>query len=84
MKKFICVRGWKRNPTGEIIEEWQYNKLPDEVKSRNFKEHLEEESKPIVVETPKKVEEVPFKTEQKPTHQKFKPFTLEDLEVKNE
>jgi len=45
LKKYICIRGWKRNPTNDIIEEWEYNKLPQEIKDRHFKEY--EEPKPV-------------------------------------
>ena len=77
MKKFICVRGWKRNPTGEVIEEWQYNKLPDEVKNRNFKEVVPE---PIV----KPVTITEILTAAKSVHPKFKPFNVADDLTKNE
>lgn len=58
MKKYICLRGWQRNPTGAILEEWEYNKLPEEVKQRNFKEHIAE----AIPEPVKKVEWKPRKS----------------------
>jgi len=79
LKKFICVRGWQRNPTGAILEEWEYNRLPDEVKNRNFKEHLPE---PVVVPEPIPVAPTvvapPVVVEPKSTHTRFKPFSVDD------
>ena len=88
MKKFICVRGWKRNPTNDIIEEWEYNKLPDEVKNRNFKEYI---PTPEPTPAPEPAKEVPpvvvpptVVAEPKSTHSRFKPFTIEDSDSKGE
>tara|TARA_R110000868_G_scaffold9099_4_gene46044 strand:+ start:29 stop:295 length:267 start_codon:yes stop_codon:yes gene_type:complete len=84
LKKFICTRGWKRNPTNDIIEEWEYNKLPDEVKNRNFKEYIPTpETKPTSKPEPKPVLEVPVVVappvvEPKLTNSRFKPFAVED------
>lgn len=83
MKKFICVRGWQRNPTGEVIEEWQYNKLPDEVKSRNFKEVVPDE----VVETkavPKVEPVIESIAPPKTSHTRFKPFNVDEVSSKDE
>jgi len=80
LKKFICTRGWKRNPTGDVIEEWEYNKLPDEVKNRNFKEYVPETVKvePEIV-VPEPVKEEPVQpVSVKPVHQRFKTFNVED------
>lgn len=63
MKKYRCVRGWVRNSTGEIIEEWQYNKLPDEIKNRNFEEYVEP-----VVEQPIKPISKPLENIKPKTH----------------
>lgn len=81
MKNYICTRGWQRNSTGEIIEEWQYNKLPDEVKKRNFKEYVPEpvEEKPVLKEVPKPITRI---EEVRHTPPKFKPFSVEDTESK--
>lgn len=86
MKKFICVRGWKRNPTNDIIEEWEYNKLPDDVKNRNFKEYVVKPDTEPVTEV-SGVEETPSSTdvhETKPTHSRFKTFTVDDDDYKEE
>lgn len=32
---YICVRAWVRHPLGTIIPEWEYNKLPQEIKDSN-------------------------------------------------
>ena len=80
MKKFICIRGWQRNSKDEIIEEWQYNKLPEEVKSRNFQEYNPQpvvEKKPVK-EIPKPIEDV------KPAPTRFRPFSVEDVESKED
>lgn len=40
MKKYICVRDWIRHSKGTIIEEYEYNRLPHEIKTRgNFAEY---------------------------------------------
>jgi hypothetical protein len=39
---YICVRAWKRHSLGTIIPEWEYNKLPQEIKDSNsFRIHVE-------------------------------------------
>lgn len=35
MKKYKCTAAWVRHRVGQVIEEWEYNKLPIEIK-RNF------------------------------------------------
>lgn len=86
MKKYICIRGWQRNSVGDIIEEWQYNKYPEEVKERNFKIYepepkqvkeiksktLTTKLETITIDSPKKEE---IKHEVTP---KFKSFNLEE------
>lgn len=80
MKQYICTRGWQRNSKDDIIDEWQYNKYPEEVKERNFKVYEPEPVKPVKKEVVEKVEkQVPVvspKMEQTTT--RFKPFNLED------
>ena len=40
-KQYICVRAWRRHSLGTIITEWEYNKLPHEIKDGNhFKVHV--------------------------------------------
>lgn len=33
--KYICTRAWRRHSLGTIITEWEYNKLPQEIKDSN-------------------------------------------------
>lgn len=63
---YICVRAWVRHPLGTIIPEWEYKKLPQEIKdSKSFQIYVEptlvdkskHETKPAVVPTPIKVED---------------------------
>jgi hypothetical protein len=40
--KYVCVRAWRRHSLGEIITEWEYNKLPQEIKdSKSFQIYVE-------------------------------------------
>lgn len=44
--KYICIRNWaNRIKKDEIIEDWYYKKLPEEIKSTHF-EIYESASKP--------------------------------------
>jgi hypothetical protein len=80
LKKYICTRGWQRNSTGDILEEWEYNRLPDEVKNRNFKEYVAEQpAKP----TPRPVENIKPKPS-KPEPQKLEWFNLDEVDSKEE
>jgi len=55
LKKYICVRDWQRHSKGTIIEEYEYNRLPHEIKERgNFKEY-NPEPEPVVVPEPVQV-----------------------------
>lgn len=40
--KYVCVRAWRRHSLGTIITEWEYNKLPQEIKdSKSFQIYVE-------------------------------------------
>lgn len=48
MRKFICTSGWIRNKKGEILTQWEYNRLPQEIKDGNFEEYFEPIPEPEV------------------------------------
>mgnify|MGYP000903966444 CR=1 FL=1 len=40
MKTFKCVKAWSRHGLGTVLNEWEYNKLPINIKSGHFQEVL--------------------------------------------
>lgn len=50
MKTFKCVKAWSRHGLGTVLNEWEYNKLPINIKSG----HFQEVTQPIVVDSPVK------------------------------
>jgi hypothetical protein len=42
LKQYICIGSWKRNAEGDIITEFEYNKMPIEAKTHNYKEYIPE------------------------------------------
>lgn len=88
MKKYICVRGWERNSKGDIVEEWLYNKYPEEVKERHFEIYnpVSEVVAPVVE---KQKEEKPVETVKdsfivETQNKRFKPFSIEDINTVDE
>ena len=37
-KLFRCIKSWQRNLVGDIVEEWEYLKYPNDVRERHFVE----------------------------------------------
>lgn len=42
MKQYICIGSWRRHSEGDIITEFEYNKMPIEAKTLNYKEYIPE------------------------------------------
>lgn len=55
MSKYRFVKGWKRWDAGDVIDEYEYNRLPIEIKNA-IMEKVEDQPS-VVVEIPKPVEE---------------------------
>lgn len=55
-KQYICTRGWKRESTGTIIDEWTWKKYPQEVQENNFKLF---EPEVVIEPDPEPVVEIP-------------------------
>jgi hypothetical protein len=34
--KYKCIRSWARHSIGDVVEEYEYNRLPHEIKGVNF------------------------------------------------
>lgn len=49
MKQYICTGTWRRNNKGDIITEFEYNKMPIEAKRNNYEEYV---VKPTFVSSP--------------------------------
>lgn len=46
-KQYICIRAWTRNSVGDVLTEWEYTKLPYEVKNETYFKQVE----PVVTST---------------------------------
>jgi len=53
LKTFKCVKAWSRHGLGTVLNEWEYNKLPINIKSGHFQE-VTRPNFNIVVDSPVK------------------------------
>jgi hypothetical protein len=49
MAQFKCIRNWARNTKGDILEQYEYNRIPQELKLTHFEVYNEPST---VVATP--------------------------------
>lgn len=41
MARFKCIRNWARNTKGDILEQYEYNRIPQELKLTHFEVYNE-------------------------------------------
>ena len=86
MKQYICTGTWRRHNKGDIISEFEYNKMPIEAKNHNYEEYFAKEVKDELVSpdiVPENIQEVEiqvgeFSKPPAPFHSKVKKFVAED------
>lgn len=52
MKYYKCVKAWSRHGVGTTINEWEYTKLPINIKSGHFQEQVDQTSPNVPLPTP--------------------------------
>jgi len=59
MDKYICTKEWPRHAKGDVIEAWEYNRIPREIQQEHFKK-VEKETKKEIRPTDKGKGKVSF------------------------